>query len=681
MEHLKPTADRRQQTVARQSKSAVHHLPSAVILFAALYAITLCWLSFARHAAHQTNALDLGYYSNTLWNTAHGQPFRFTTYHDANFFFPEFNPNAIKQQDSLLAYHVEPMLLPLSLIYWLWPDPRALLILQSLVLASGAWPAYQIARRHLAHEWLALVFPLIYLMSPSLVGANLSDFHPVTMSAALFLWAFEMRERRSFKWYFLFIVLILALKEEMGLMVAMLGVYQVYRALRPLALPLSRHGLMMALRYPRVQVGLITLTLAVLWTLIAILIQREAAGRSISPFVARYSWLGHSIPDVLRNGVTTPIIFDWLKRPEVNGYLGFLLAQVGFIALFAPEVLLVALPEIGLNAFSRFEWMRSGVAHYSAPIVPCLVIATIFGAKRVGDWKLEVGGWRLGFGIWPATLIALLFALFQCYRAGQLPLTQDFAPFNVTAHHARLASIAARIPPTAKVSAQSDLYPHVPGRADLYLFPTISDADYILLDVSGQTYPIGSNEYPVFVKQIVNEAPVGILVAEDGYLLLARDEGANIELPDQFFAFVRGDVNAITHPLRVRFGDSLELLGYDVEWLAPRNVPMPALTVRTYWRALQPIADNWRLVYSFYAPAGYRGYRVAGSPTEAWYPTSRWKLNEVIVVEQRGVQVSRGGRIGISVEGGEIRTPLIVQPRVSEKELIEAGVVKLDVGN
>src|SRR5207244_3887665 len=95
--------------------------------------------------------------------------------------------------------------------------------------------------------------------------------------------------------------------------------------------------------------------------------------------------LGHSLSDVLRNVFTTTIVLDWMRRPEVNGYLGFLLAQVGFVALLAPDVLLIAAPEIAINAFSRFDWMRSGVAHYSAAIVPVLVLASIFGVKRAAD--------------------------------------------------------------------------------------------------------------------------------------------------------------------------------------------------------------------------------------------------------------------------------------------------------
>src|SRR5207248_1685023 len=141
-------------------------------------------------------------------------------------------------------------------------------------------------------------FPAMYLLSPSLIGANLSDFHPVTLSAPLLLWAFAMRERHAYRMYFVGVVLLLALKEEMGLLVAALGLLQVYQSLRWQTSPLSRHGLSKAARHEQVSVGLLTCGIAALWTTGAILIQREAAGTAISLFATRYAWLGHSIPEL-----------------------------------------------------------------------------------------------------------------------------------------------------------------------------------------------------------------------------------------------------------------------------------------------------------------------------------------------------------------------------------------------
>jgi uncharacterized membrane protein len=40
-------------------------------------------LSLRRHQNLRTNALDLGYTDQAVWNTLHGRPFRFSTYLDA----------------------------------------------------------------------------------------------------------------------------------------------------------------------------------------------------------------------------------------------------------------------------------------------------------------------------------------------------------------------------------------------------------------------------------------------------------------------------------------------------------------------------------------------------------------------------------------------------------------------
>jgi uncharacterized membrane protein len=656
-----------------------------VYSFTLFYVFTLSYLSLARHAAHQTNALDLGYYSNTLWNTLHGQPFRFTTYHDAAFAFPEFDPRAIKQPDNLLAYHVEPILLPLSLLYWFFPDLRAVLILQTLVLASGALPTYAIARRRLApqpsdratnqlRDYATLVFPLVYLLSPSLIGANLSDFHPVSFSAALFLWAFDALERRALKTYVTLLIVILSLKEEMGLMVLMWGMWQVADSLWQM--PSGEWqvaGDKRRVASSKWRVALLTMALAVVWTVGVVLIQREAAGRNGSLFFARYAWLGQTPRAMATNLFTTTALWDWLMQPDVYGYLVFLLAQVGFSGLLAPEVLLIALPEIAINTLSNFDWMRSGIAHYSAPIVPWLVIAAIVGTKRARDISLPSNLQSLIFSF--LILIILASATDQCYRAGQLPFTPAFTPYRVTEHHRRLTTIIAHIPSAAKVSAQSSLYPHISTRANAYLFPTVGDADYILLDVTGQTYPIASFEYASRIQPLLDDTPFGIVAAEDGYLLLARNQRANQTLPDAFFAFARANERLIEQPMGVRFGDNLELLGYDFELLAPRHAPQPAVTVRTYWRALRSITTPQRIVVQFYAPEGYRAYSATNSPTEQWYPTTRWQVGEVIVVEQRDIHMRRGGKIGVSVE--QIQSTIIIQPQVSASELLEEGVLKL----
>ena len=119
--------------------------------FMAAYVALFGWLSLARHATFNTHALDLGYTVNTVWNTAHGRPFYFSTYQQAEFEL-DIPLEEIEHVDNLLSYHVEPLLGPIALLYRLWEDPRLLLLLQTIVIALGALPAYGLARFRLCHD-------------------------------------------------------------------------------------------------------------------------------------------------------------------------------------------------------------------------------------------------------------------------------------------------------------------------------------------------------------------------------------------------------------------------------------------------------------------------------------------------------------------------------------------------
>src|SRR5450631_2163981 len=88
------------------------------------YTIWMSSLTVLRYTSFVATAFDLGNMDQVVWNTLHGHLFQWTNQSD-NYFGPPIR----------LAQHVEPILLPLSLLYLLFPDPRTLLIFQTLVLA------------------------------------------------------------------------------------------------------------------------------------------------------------------------------------------------------------------------------------------------------------------------------------------------------------------------------------------------------------------------------------------------------------------------------------------------------------------------------------------------------------------------------------------------------------------
>ncbi len=94
------------------------HTRSPVALL--VYLLTAVWIAFfawsavMRHAMFRSSALDLGYMAQAAWNTLHGRIMEFSTYQNAQIDLPL---SQFSRTDHLLGYHVELLLIPLSLLF------------------------------------------------------------------------------------------------------------------------------------------------------------------------------------------------------------------------------------------------------------------------------------------------------------------------------------------------------------------------------------------------------------------------------------------------------------------------------------------------------------------------------------------------------------------------------------
>jgi len=151
-------------------------------------------LALARHAAGGSHAEDLGFTDQVIWNFLRGQWFRTSVYQGATW-NTEIDIARLARPDSLLAFHVEPMLLLLVPLYALGGDARHLLGLQALAVALGAIPAYRLGVRWGGSHWSGGAIAAAYLLSLLGQWAVLSDFHTSTLAAPLLLLAIERFSR------------------------------------------------------------------------------------------------------------------------------------------------------------------------------------------------------------------------------------------------------------------------------------------------------------------------------------------------------------------------------------------------------------------------------------------------------------------------------------------------------
>jgi uncharacterized membrane protein len=453
------------------------------------YAAGFAALSALRHEAFVTGRFDLGNMVQAVWSTAHGHPLRMTDLHG--------------DQISRLAAHFDPILVLFAPLWWIWPSPNLLLVVQAVVVALGAFPVFLLARKHLGSARAALGFALAYLLYPATGWLTLNEFHPVALAAPLLLFAFWYLDEERLLPFTVFALAAAACKEEIGLVVAGFGIWYAVAHKRPLA-------------------GTAIAVAGGVWAAIAIavVIPHFNAGAE-SAFYGRYSEVGGSAGGILKTAVTHPLrIAEAAFSARDLHYLVDLIAPLAALCLLAPLVLVAALPELAINLLSSTTTQTSIHFHYTAGLIPPLIIGAILGAKRLSRWAVPVAA-----GVVLATLVGT-------YRLGPIPGWRHLPggqTFMATAgrvtDHDRVAERALRlIPRDAVVSATNTLGAHLSARRRVLSFPFLQDSQWIAADETQPGYADRYAPIPTAIQlaALRRSTEWRLVFEEDGILVFRR---------------------------------------------------------------------------------------------------------------------------------------------------------------
>jgi uncharacterized membrane protein len=645
------------------------HLPLALTTLVTLaYAASYALQAIQRHEALGSSALDLGYEDQVLWNTLHGHLFQFSLLSGGAFSLDGQAPLA-RAGGSLLGYHAELLLAPLSLLYAFIPDVRALLALQAVVVCAGAFSAFLLAQRRLASAWAGFLVALAYLSSPFVEAELLSDFHTVALDSALRMLLFVLVERRATLPACIVGVTVAAAQEDASLAVALVGVWA-------LLLCRWRRGGALLLA-----TGVAFLTFDFVW-----LLPHFSAGGA-SPFLVRYGYLGATPPAMVGNVLRDPgLLGRTLDTPQAHAYLRALLGSTGGLALLSPATLLIALPSLGINLLSSFDWMRTGMAQYSALVLPVLIVSSIEGVRLIDQTLVRLAGWRRsprrtsavvggqvgrplenGTGMAPANpqfatalkrvprqwfTVALtgwlaLGALMTHYQLGA-GLGGAAAHVDIPDTHAQLLHhFLAEIPPDDAVSTTSSLAPHLTHRPKLYLFPNVLDAQDVLLDLTTSPFPLSWGDQRLRLLDLLQSGAFGVADAADGYVLLQR--GAPLRnLPRDTFSFADGPEAPAAHPPLATFGGTLQLLDAAIRPSAVIGAGRQEMLTLD-WTVTAPVVAN--LVLAVWLdgtprplPPDFRGE----TPTLVWRPTSNWQPGQVVRIDLPPLPVRQWGPLQVA---------------------------------
>ncbi len=503
-----PPVPRPRPPAARAPRSAAAlRRPAAIVWgMAAVWAGLFSYLSVRRHDAFWTGRFDLGNMVQAVWSTAQGRPLETT--------------DIAGEQFVRLGAHVDPILVLFTPLAWTGALPQALLVAQAVIVAAGALPAYWLGRRWLGHDGLAVAAAAVYLLYPPLQWATLTEFHPVTLAAPLLLFCIWAAEERRYGVLTTCAVLAALTKEEVGLALAMLGLWMVVRG-----------------RGRRYGAALAAVSLAWVALAVTVIIPRFNDGRG-SAFVDRYATLGDDGGGVARTLLTRPWeAAELLASYDRLSYLVALLAPLAFLSLAAPLLAAGALPEVLINTLSDWFPQYSIEFQYVAVIVPFVVAAAILGLARLRrrdrpEWlarALERD--RAVAGAWIAVVLVSGVVLGPLPWWGAVPAIgsdERVEQYRLGDHARAAARAVALIPDGVPVSAGNLPGAHLSERERILTFPVLGEAEWVIVD-RRRPY-LGDRLAPVAhaarVADLRASPGVRLVLEEDGVMVFRRDPEA-----------------------------------------------------------------------------------------------------------------------------------------------------------
>ncbi|MGX7680968.1 DUF2079 domain-containing protein [Jatrophihabitans sp. DSM 45814] len=375
---------------------------------------------------------------------------------------------------NIFGDHFHPIIALAAPLYWIWDDPRTLLVLQAGLIAASIPVVYRFARRR-TNEWASLAIGFAYAFSWAIQTMVNFDFHEVAWGVPILALAIDALDREDDRQLFIFAGLLLLVREDMGILLLLIGFLRIFR--RP--------------RWPAIVI------------IVAGVAMYEIATSVILPHFSPSGqfayWqygptLGPDLSSAIKNTLTKPwhtvhlFFVPWVKTRT----LLLLVVPLAFLP-FRSRYSLLALPLLAQRFFEpaeRYRLWEPGY-HYNALPWVILVLAMIDGADRLHIWAHA----RL-----TAALCVFLVAcpiVITAANRNVAVLHDVFSGklFKLDSEMRAQAATVAQIPRDVCVEADDRLAGHLTDR-DYVTIPGLEGyrSDFVALDLSQKD--VGGNNGP-----------------------------------------------------------------------------------------------------------------------------------------------------------------------------------------
>lgn len=431
--------------------------PLGIAALWAGYGLFFSRLAITNHHALNTRTTDLGYYDNIFYQSIHGR------FLGCSFIKAGYHGSA----------HFDPILVLLSPAYLLYPRAEFLLSLQAIWLGAGVVPVYLLAKDKLRDGGKAWLLAAAWAAYPALHGANMYEFHSLTLISPLVVWLLYFYERGSTAGYWVTLALLLLCREDVALLMSFVGI----------AAALDR-------RTGKVRLGLVTILVSAVYFVI---VKRRfmtsadvfMTGQESYSFAYYYDEM---MPD--KSGVTG-IVISLLTNPAFALKLMLEEAKIVFLVqIFLPLAFLPVLAQWGrwmllyglaFCLLASRDPVSSIYFQYSSVIFPIAFALTPIALQRIqgsgAAGALGLDGRRLGRAALTAAVVASALVSWKfggivdnaAFRGGFVRVTRLLSPQQQTSY-AWIREQVAKIPPDASVAATNRLGAHISNRKEAFFY-------------------------------------------------------------------------------------------------------------------------------------------------------------------------------------------------------------------
>ncbi|MFH2096304.1 MAG: DUF2079 domain-containing protein [Bacteroidota bacterium] len=471
-----------------------------VIVFTS-FAILYSLVSLVNHYCFRTYALDLGLYTNALYDYIHFQ------WNDS-LAFKEVSEN-------LLADHFDIYLMifsPFSLIF----KTYTLLIVQIIAILFGAYGIYKYFSIKNSDSKLPLYAVIQFFLFFGIFSALSFDYHSNVVAAMLVPWFFYFIRVKKQIPALIFLLIIAISKENISLWMAFvcLGLIIEYRKEKKQMLWLG-FLFFISLGY---------------FMLITGIVMPALSNKGSYPHF-HYSVLGSNSGEAFVYMISHPfqslqILFTNHTGNSAGDYVKteshiFIFLSGLFLLLLRPAFLVMLIPIYFQKMFHDNYLMWSIDWHYSIEFAPIITLGAFTFLENREKRKFQtimslfiiILTMLVSFRLMDKTYIFTNKSRIRFYQAKHYRNTYDIQP---------VYKALENIPDEAVVCTQSPYMPHLALRDSIYQLPHIKDAEYIVFNTSEDPYPMNRKNFDTLVNELLNSEKWKVVEKQQGFHILKR---------------------------------------------------------------------------------------------------------------------------------------------------------------